>query len=109
MDNLFNYTLTNERTIEVIVNKDEVMINHMVLPNGDCLPIHNANSNVFMIVADGEVTLELNDSKPSVYAKGSIINISYGTLMTVCNKSCERLELFVVKAPGPSAYKTNNS
>jgi quercetin dioxygenase-like cupin family protein len=104
MNKLYNYTLADEKTIEVIVNEDVVMINHMILPKGDCLPVHKANSNVYMIVADGEITLELNGSKPVTYKKGSIINIEYDTQMNACNKTCERTELFVVKAPGPAKY-----
>ena len=109
MSKLFNYSLTDNKTIEVIVNEDVVMINHMVLPKGDCLPVHQANSTVFMIVADGEITLELNEEAPVTYEKGSIINIEYDTLMNACNKTSERTELFVVKAPGPGAYKSLSS
>ena len=106
MSKLYNYTLTDQKTIEKIVNEKVAMINHMVLPKGDCLPVHKANSNVFMIVADGEITLTLNEEDPVTYKKGSIINIDYDTLMSVCNKTSDRTELFVVKAPGPGAYKS---
>lgn len=95
----------NEKTIEVIVNDNVAMINHMILPEGDRLPLHNANSNVYMIVTGGEVTLELNESEPVTHEKGTIINIEYGILMNVYNAGSEILELFVVKAPGPASYK----
>ncbi len=101
----YKYTLTEEKTIEKIVSDDVVMINHMVLPQGDCLSVHKANSNVYMIVARGTVTLELDKTAPEKFSKGSIINIDYGTLMSVCNKDSEVLELFVIKAPGPSHYQ----
>lgn len=42
-----------EKTIEQVIDRDEVMINHMILPLGAALPQHNANSNVFMTVASG--------------------------------------------------------
>lgn len=105
----YNYTITDEKTIEKIVSEDVVMINHMILPQGDCLPVHKANSNVFMIVSQGSVTLELDKTPPVVYPKGSIVNIDYGTLMSVCNKNSDVLELFVIKAPGPGAYKKKES
>lgn len=104
MSKLYNYTLTDEKKIEKIINDDVAMINHMVLPEGHCLLVHKANSNVYMIVADGEITLELNEDPATTYPKGSIINIEYDTLMKVCNKTCSRTELFVVKAPGPNSY-----
>jgi quercetin dioxygenase-like cupin family protein len=102
--NIYNYTISVKKIIEKIVNDDVAMINHMVLPKGECLPVHNANSNVYMIVVNGEVTLELDDNLPKTYSKGSILNIEYGTLMSVCNTNDEILELFVIKAPAPSRY-----
>ncbi len=101
----YEYTLTEEKTIEKIVGDDVVMINHMILPQGDCLAVHKANSNVYMIVAGGTVTLELDETTPEKFSKGSIINTDYGTLMSVCNKDSDTLELFVIKAPGPAHYK----
>ena len=98
-------TFKNEKVIEVIVSENTVMINHMILPEGDRLPVHTANSNVYMVVVQGEVTLELDGSQPVSYGKGSIINIDFGTLMNVYNAGEATLELFVVKAPGPGAYK----
>jgi len=104
IDKIYNYTLTESKTIEKIVSDDVAMINHMILPKGDCLPTHHANSNVYMIVANGAVTLELDETPPETYARGSILNIACGTLMSVCNTNDEVLELFVVKAPGPAYY-----
>jgi len=77
----------------------------MVLPEGDCLSVHKANSNVYMTVVRGTVTLELDETPPVKYSTGSILNIEYGTLMSVCNKDSDTLELFVIKAPGPAYYK----
>ncbi|MDX1358141.1 MAG: cupin domain-containing protein [Clostridia bacterium] len=104
INKVYNYTISKTKIIEKIVNDDVAMINHMVLPKDECLPVHNANSNVYMIVAEGAVTLELDGTPPETYPKGSILNIEYGTLMSVCNTSDDILELFVVKAPGPSHY-----
>lgn len=101
----YEYTLTDNKVIEKIVGDEVAMINHMVLPEGDCLSVHKANSNVYMIVARGTVTLELDNTPPEKYGIGSILNIEYGTLMSVCNKDSDTLELFVIKAPGPAYYK----
>ena len=101
----YNYTVTDGKKIEVIVNESIVMINHIVLPSGDRLPEHNANSNVYMIVADGTISIKLGDNNEAEFSKGSIINIDYGTLMNVVNKSKSRVELFIVKAPGPDSYR----
>jgi quercetin dioxygenase-like cupin family protein len=76
----------------------------MILPNGDALPEHYSNSNVYMIVTNGIITLQLDDQEKHSYEKGSIINIPYKTKMNVFNDSCDPTEIFVVKSPAPSAY-----
>ena len=105
INKIYDYTVTDSKVIEKIVSVDVVMINHMVLPKDECLPVHKADSTLFMIVARGAVTLILDESPPETFSVGSIINIEYGTLMSVCNRHEDILELFVVKAPGPSHYK----
>lgn len=105
INKIYEYAQTDSKVIEKIVNDDVAMINHMVLPKDECLPVHNANSNVYMIVVRGAVTLILDEAPPVRHEKGRILNIEYGTLMSVCNRDDEVLELIVIKAPGPSHYK----
>ncbi len=95
------YTLSQEKVIERLVEDDNVAINHMVLRKGEALPLHHANSNVYMIVVRGAVTLALGDQELHVYSAGSIVLIPYQTKMDVSNQSEAVLELFVVKAPSP--------
>lgn len=91
----------DERVIEKIVDDENVVINHMVLPKGKGLPEHYSNSHVYMIVTGGQMTIKLNDNEPNVYSKGSILNIPFNIRMNVNNFSEELLEFFVVKAPNP--------
>ena len=95
------YTLSQEKVIERIIEDDNVAINHMILRKGEALPPHHANSNVYMIVTRGEVTLALGEQKPHAYPTGSIMLIPYQTKMNVSNQDEAVLELFVVKAPQP--------
>jgi quercetin dioxygenase-like cupin family protein len=104
LEKLYSYSLSPEKTIEKIVDDENVNINHMILPNGDALPEHYSNSNVYMIVTNGIITLQLDDQEKHSYEKGSIINIPYKTKMNVFNDSCDLTEIFVVKSPAPSAY-----
>lgn len=97
----YAYTITDNKLIEKIIEDDHVAINHMVLRQTEALPLHNANSNVYMIVARGEVTLILDNAAASVWPAGSILAIPYKTLMNVSNQAADVLELFVVKAPSP--------
>jgi len=99
------FTVTDSKVIERLIEDDNVGINHMVLTTGDALPIHNANSNVYMIVARGAVSLELDDQEKNTYEHGSILLIPYKTKMHVFNEGTDPVELFVVKAPSPRHMK----
>ncbi len=101
----FAFGLGDSKLIERIIDDENVNINHMILPKGDGLPEHNANSNVYMIVAKGIVTLKLDDQDANDYPFGSIMTIPYMTKMNVSNQNDELLELFVVKSPAPKNYK----
>ncbi len=105
IENVYLYQNDDEKVVERIIDEDVVNINHMVLPHGERLPQHYSNSNVFMIVARGMVTLKLNDGEPHSYIAGNIIEIPYDTKMDELNNHAEVLELFVIKAPGPKAYR----
>ncbi len=95
----FSYTLSQEKVIERLIEDDNVAINHMILRTSEALPLHHANSNVYMIVARGEVTLALDEQEPHAYPMGSIVLIPYHTKMNVSNQGEAVLELFVVKCP----------
>ena len=95
------YTVSNEKVIERIIEDDNVAINHMILRKTEALPEHYSNSNVYMIVARGEVTLKLDEQEPHSYPSGSIMLIPYKTKMNVSNQNDDVLEIFVVKAPSP--------
>lgn len=101
----YEYTLSDEKTIEMVVNTKFCAINHMILNKEERLPVHKANSNVHMIVVRGRISLKLNDQEVHRYSKGSILEIPYGTKMDVFNNDKDIAELFVVKAPSPQYYK----
>ncbi len=98
----FSCTASEQKTIERILEDDHAAVNHMILPKGDRLPEHHANSNVYMIVARGTVTLRLDDQPAHAYHGPCVLTIPYKTLMNVGNEHESTLELFVVKAPGPA-------
>ncbi|MBP8784060.1 MAG: cupin domain-containing protein [Synergistaceae bacterium] len=104
MEIRYPFKQTNEKLVEKILDDDAVMINHMILNKGDSLPEHYSNSNVYMIVVRGTVTLQLEDNIAKKYENGSIVNIPYNVKMHVSNSDAEQLEFFVVKAPSPRLY-----
>lgn len=107
IENKFNYVLTNEKLIERIIADGNVHLNHMILPKGDRLAEHYSNSNVYMIIVKGKMTIELGDQKPNGYEVGEILRIPYNIKMNVYNEHEEVLEFFVVKAPNPENYNEN--
>jgi quercetin dioxygenase-like cupin family protein len=101
LEQKFAFTVTDENVIEKVIEDDNAAINHMVLRNGEALPEHYSNSNVYMIVARGEITLRLGEQEPHAYPTGSIVTIPYRTKMNVYNAQDIVTEIFVVKAPSP--------
>jgi quercetin dioxygenase-like cupin family protein len=94
-----------ERIVERIIEDEHAGINHIILPKGDALPEHYTNSNTYMLVINGTVTLQLADQEEQSYPYGSIITIPYNVKMNVSNKHDELLEIFVIKAPSPRTMK----
>ena len=97
----YNYRLVESKLIEKIIDDENLALNHMVLTKDTGLPEHYSNSNVYLIIIRGKMTIKLNDNDKAVYTKGDIINIPYNTKMNVNNYYEEILEFFVVKAPNP--------
>ncbi|HAE42853.1 MAG TPA: hypothetical protein DCG34_08040 [Clostridiales bacterium] len=101
----YNYQINDEKIIERIISDGNVDINHMILPKGGALPVHNSNSNVYMIIVRGTLTISLDEQLPSKYQKGNILNIPFDIKMHVFNEDEEILEFFVVKSPSPQNYQ----
>lgn len=105
MEKVYNYSLEDKKVIEVIVQTKDLMLNHIRLEKGDALPIHNANSDVYLTIVSGILSIGLNDNEPTLYEKGSIVNVEYGTKMEIKNTGDNFVEFFVVKAPHPDYYQ----
>jgi quercetin dioxygenase-like cupin family protein len=104
MEKQYFFNQSDEKLIEKIIDNDEVMINHMILNTGERIPEHNSNSNVYMIVVRGFLSLQLAENPAKQYEHGSIIHIPYGIKMNITNSSKEQTEFFVIKAPSPRVF-----
>nr|WP_314464163.1 cupin domain-containing protein [uncultured Clostridium sp.] len=100
----FDFSIQDTKNIEKLVDDDNLQLNHMILPKGDRLPEHYSNSNVYMIIVRGNMSLELDQQGVHQYHAGQIIAIPYHAKMNVVNSDDEILEFFVVKAPNPAEY-----
>jgi quercetin dioxygenase-like cupin family protein len=73
----------------------------MVFNKDEGLPEHNSNSNVYMTVIRGTLSIALGDQNIHRYEAGTLLKIPFDTKMNVKNLDSQKLELIVVKAPAP--------
>lgn len=104
METVYHFNQSAEKLIEKIVDDDHSAINHIIFNKGEALPEHNSNSNVYMLVLRGTLTLQLGENTATHNEAGSIVSIPYGIKMNVSNTHEEQLEFFVIKAPNPRNY-----
>lgn len=101
VETVFSLAQTDEKNIEKVVTDENLHYMHMILPQGDGLPEHYSNSNVYMTVVRGRLSIRLNDETEHTYAAGTLLKIPFRAKMRVTNRHTEALELIVVKAPAP--------
>ncbi|MCE5236702.1 MAG: cupin domain-containing protein [Clostridiaceae bacterium] len=101
IEQIYKLSTGNEKAIERILLEDAIHYLHMVLPEGEGLPVHDTNATVYMTVVRGRLNIALNDQAPNEYEAGTMIKIPFQTKMHVRNLYPDTLELIVVKAPGP--------
>ncbi len=101
IEQVFKLTKSNKKTIEKVIADENVHYNHMIMPKGEGLPLHKTNSNVYMTVLRGNLTISLGKEETNVYEAGTILKIPHGVEMNARNENDEILEITVVKAPAP--------
>jgi len=92
----------NKKVIEKVIFDENVHYLHMVFNMNEGLPEHFSNSNVYMTVIRGKLSIGLNDQEIHEYDAGTLLKIPFQTRMNVRNLHAETLELIVVKSPAPS-------
>lgn len=105
MEKAYQFNQSANKLIEKILDDDVAMINHIILNQGEALPQHDSNSNVYLIVVRGAITAQLGDNPQKRYKHGNIINVPGKITMNISNADLEQAEFFVVKAPSPRLYK----
>lgn len=98
----FDLSKAYSKTIEKVIFDENLHYIHMLLPEGEGLPEHFSNSNVYMTVIRGALSIGLNEQEVNEYCAGTLIKIPVDTKMSVTNRHPEYLELIVVKAPAPA-------
>lgn len=92
---------SNEKAVEKVIQDENVHYLHMVFNKNEGLPEHFSNSNVYMTILRGKLSIQLDNQENHEYTKGNILKIPFKTKMNVRNLHDETLELIIVKAPAP--------
>ncbi len=103
VEQIFKLSGGNEKTIEKVVYDENIHYLHMIFNKDEGLPEHLSNSNVYMTVLRGKLSIGLDNQHIHVYEAGTLLKIPFQTKMNVRNKHPETLELLVVKAPAPKS------
>ena len=104
IEQVFTLAKSDERTIEKIIQDDNLDYIHMLYNKDEGAPVHFSNSNVYMTVVRGRLSIDLGDQETHVYPAGTLLKIPYKVKMNIRNMHDEVLELIVVKAPAAKNY-----
>ena len=91
----------NEKAVKKVIQDDNIHYIHMIFNKDEGLPEHFSNSNVYMTVIRGILSIGLNEQDINEYSNGTLLKIPVNTKMNVKNLHESVLELIVVKAPAP--------
>ena len=84
-----------------LVGETHLLVMQVALQPGQQVPPHNANSNVHLLIVEGQVIVTL-DGKDTAAAKGALLPIAIQTPMSIRNDSQENASFLIFKSPNPS-------
>ncbi len=103
IEQIFKLSGGNEKAIERVLFDENINYLHMVFNKDEGLPQHFSNSNVYMTVIRGKLSIGLDDQEIHEYEAGTLLKIPFQTKMNVKNLHAGTLELIIVKAPAPKS------
>ncbi|NLN77680.1 MAG: hypothetical protein GX141_02020 [Armatimonadetes bacterium] len=83
-----------------LANIPELQMNLVMLPAGQSVPGHNANSNVRLLVLQGKLTVELDGQRTELQTH-EMVDTVLGTPMQIMNLSDTNTAFLVIKTPNP--------
>lgn len=84
-----------------LINEKHMQVMQIALKPGQRVPEHNANSNVHLLVIEGQIAITLDGEEKNIVT-GSLLPVAYKTLMNIRNKGEENASFLVFKTPNPS-------
>ena len=103
VEQIFELYAGNKKAVEKVIFDDNIHYLHMLFNKDEGLPEHFSNSNVYMTVVRGKLSIGLDEQEIHEYESGTLLKIPFQTKMDVNNLHDETLELIVVKAPAPKS------
>jgi quercetin dioxygenase-like cupin family protein len=94
----------NEMGKKVLVDTNHLLMIQAALKPGQMVPQHDANSNVHILVLDGDVVINLS-GKDIPAKKGDLVPIAFKTPMNIKNKSMANATFLIIKTPNPGEIK----
>lgn len=101
VEQVYKLSRGNEKTVERVVFDENLHYLHMIINQNEGMPEHFSNSNVYMTILRGKLSINLNDQGINEYEAGTLLKIPFKTKMNIKNLHEETLELIVVKVPAP--------
>ena len=101
VEQVFKLETGDKKSIEKVIFDENLNYIHMIFNKGEGLPEHFSNSNVYMTVHRGTLSIGLDGGEVREYDKGTLLKIPINTKMDVRNLNDAVLELTVIKAPAP--------
>lgn len=87
-----------------LLDEKHILVMQIALKPGQKVPLHNANSNVHLLILEGQVVVTL-DGKDTGAVRGDIVPVAYKTPMAIRNDAGENATFLVLKTPNPSEMK----
>jgi quercetin dioxygenase-like cupin family protein len=103
VEKVYSLSVSDKKAVEKVIFDENIHYLHMVFNKDEGLPEHYSNSNVYMTVIRGSLSIGLNEQEIHEYEAGTLLKIPFQTKMNVKNLSDKTLELIVVKAPAPKS------
>ena len=102
VEQVYQLETGDKKVVEKVIMDENIHYIHMVFNKDEGLPEHYSNSNVYMTVVRGKLSIALDDQEIHTYVTGTLLKIPENTKMNVRNLHDPVLELIVVKAPAPT-------
>ncbi|GEM_PF-166045 len=89
-----------------LVNEKPLLVMQIALKPGQQVPLHKANSNVHLLVLEGDVIVTL-DGREFPAPRGTLLPVAFQTPMTIRNDTDSNASFIVLKTPNPSEMSSS--